>query len=129
MNRTLSGTTTPGRSGSGSNGNKGIFRIPQNSSITGASPSNCFVPYPGYWLVGVLPLCRYAANVFYSTSRLGQVYANSDKTDGTNASFNCNSLELVDQLIYLGSNISFTESNVNISIRKAWTAIDRLLII
>ena len=36
------------------------------------------------------------------------------------------SLKLVDQFIYLGSNISFIESNVNTFIGKAWTAIDRL---
>ena len=37
------------------------------------------------------------------------------------------SLKLVDQFIYLGSNISSTESNVNICICKAGFAIDRLL--
>ena len=35
-------------------------------------------------------------------------------------------LKLVDQFTYLGSNISSTESNVNIDLVKAWTAIDRL---
>ena len=34
-----------------------------------------------------------------------------------------------DQFIYLGSNISSTESNVNIRIRKAWIIIDKLSII
>ena len=43
--RTLSGATTPGQSGSGNNGNEGIFYIPQSSVITGASPSNCLVSY------------------------------------------------------------------------------------
>ena len=32
--RTLSGATTPGQSGPGSDGNKGVFRITQSSSIT-----------------------------------------------------------------------------------------------
>ena len=33
-------------------------------------------------------------------------------------------IELVDQFIYFGSNISSTESHVNIRIGIAWTAID-----
>ena len=43
MGRTLSGATTPGQSETGSNSNEGVLRIPQNSSITGASPSDCLV--------------------------------------------------------------------------------------
>ena len=50
IDRTLSGTTTPGQSGPGSEGNKGVFHIPQSSSITGASPLDRLVSYPGYWL-------------------------------------------------------------------------------
>ena len=38
-------------------------------------------------------------------------------------------LKLVDQFSYLGSNISFTESDVSIYLVKAWDAIDRLSII
>ena len=38
-------------------------------------------------------------------------------------------LKLVDQFIYFDSNISSTESDVNIRLAKAWTAIDRLSII
>ena len=38
-------------------------------------------------------------------------------------------LKLVDQLTYLGSNISFTESDVNICIAKALIAIDSISII
>ena len=34
----LSGVTTPSQSKPGSNGNEGALRIPQSSSITGASP-------------------------------------------------------------------------------------------
>ena len=37
-------------------------------------------------------------------------------------------LKLVDKFTYLGSNISSTESDINIRIAKAWTAIDWLLI-
>ena len=47
---TLSGVTTPSQSGPGSDGNEGVLRIPQSSSITGTSPSNCLVSYPGYSL-------------------------------------------------------------------------------
>ena len=47
--RILSGTTTPGQSGSGSIGNEGVLHIPQSSKI-GASPSDGFVSYPGHWL-------------------------------------------------------------------------------
>ena len=66
--RTLSGATTPGQSGPGSNGNEGVLRIPQSSSIAGTSPSDCLVSYPGHSLGGVLPLCRGAVSVFYSPS-------------------------------------------------------------
>ena len=37
----LSGATTPGQSGPGSDGNEGVLRIPQSSSIAGTSPSDC----------------------------------------------------------------------------------------
>ena len=43
----LPGATTPGQGGPGSAGNEGVLRIPQSSSITGTSPSDCFVSYPG----------------------------------------------------------------------------------
>ena len=47
IERTLSGATTPGQSGPRSNDNKGILCIPQNPSITGATPLDCFVSYLG----------------------------------------------------------------------------------
>ena len=40
---TLSGTTTPGQSGPGSDDNKGVLCIPQSSSITGTSPLDCHI--------------------------------------------------------------------------------------
>ena len=46
----LSDATTPGQSGPGSDGNKGVLHIPQSFSITGASSSDCFVTYPGHLL-------------------------------------------------------------------------------
>ena len=48
--RILSYVTTPGKSGPGNNENEGILCIPQSSSITGASPSDCLVSYQGYSL-------------------------------------------------------------------------------
>ena len=39
---------TPGQSGPGSNGNERVLCIPQSSSITLASPSDCLVSYQGY---------------------------------------------------------------------------------
>ena len=50
IDSTLSGATTSGQSGPGSNGNKGVLCIPQSSNITGASPSDCLVSYPGHVL-------------------------------------------------------------------------------
>ena len=52
----LSGATTPGQSEPGSNGNEGVLHIPQSSSITGISPSDCLVSYPGHsWRGGSYP--------------------------------------------------------------------------
>ena len=48
--RPLSGATTPDQSGPGSDGNKGVLRIAQSTSITGTSPSDCLVSYPGHTL-------------------------------------------------------------------------------
>ena len=48
IDRRLSGATTLGPSGPGRDGNDGVLRIPQSSSITGASPSDCLVSYPGH---------------------------------------------------------------------------------
>ena len=52
LDRTLSGATIPGQSGPESNGNEGVLRILQSSSITGTSPSDCLVSYLGQLLVG-----------------------------------------------------------------------------
>ena len=49
MDRTLSGVNTLGQNGPGSDG-KGALRIPQSSSITGASLSDCLVSYTGHSL-------------------------------------------------------------------------------
>ena len=51
----LSGATIPGHSGPGSDGNEGLLCIPQSSSITGTSSSDCLVSYPGHSLGGSYP--------------------------------------------------------------------------
>ena len=51
IDKTPTGTTTPGQSGPGSNGNEEAFHIPQ-SSKTGASPSYGLVSYPRHTLRG-----------------------------------------------------------------------------
>ena len=50
IDMTLSGATTSGQNESRSDGNEGVLRIPQSSSITEASPSDCFVLYQGHSL-------------------------------------------------------------------------------
>ena len=67
MDRTLSGATTPGQGGAGSNDNEGVLQIPQISKAR-ASLLDSLISYPGYSLSGVLPLCRDAVNVFYCPS-------------------------------------------------------------
>ena len=48
IERSLSGAISSGRSGLESDGNEEVFCIPQSSSITGTSLSDCLVSYPGY---------------------------------------------------------------------------------
>ena len=62
------------------------------------------------------------------------LFMNSDKTefmpfnqDHSISSLNAKPQILVDQFIYLGSNISSTERNVNINVGKAWTTIHWLM--
>ena len=53
--RTLSGAATLSQSGPVFDGNKEVLSIPQSSSITDASPSDCFVSYPGHSSVEFYP--------------------------------------------------------------------------
>ena len=55
IDRTLSDATTPGQSEPGSDGNKGVLRFPQSSSITWASPWACLVSITENSLWGALP--------------------------------------------------------------------------
>ena len=48
IDRNLSGSTSPGESGPGSDGTEGVLCTPPNSTITGASLSNFLVSFPGH---------------------------------------------------------------------------------
>ena len=61
---TLSGATAPGQSEPMSDGNEGVLRIPQSSSIIEASPSDCLVSY----LVHLLGEC-------YPSAEMQSVYS------------------------------------------------------
>ena len=52
INRILLGATTPDLSGPWSDGKKGVLCVPQSSSITGTSPSDCLVSYVGHSFEG-----------------------------------------------------------------------------
>ena len=72
IHRTLSSATTPDQSGPWSN--EEARHIPQSSSFTGTSSSDCLVSYLGHLLGGgVLPLFRGTVSVFYSPSQLGKL--------------------------------------------------------
>ena len=47
INGILSGATIPAQSWRGSDGNEGVLRVLHCSRITGTSPSDCLVSYPG----------------------------------------------------------------------------------
>ena len=56
--RTLSGVTTPGQSGPGSDGYEEVLRFPQTSSITGTSASDCLVSYQDTRGGSLIPLAE-----------------------------------------------------------------------
>ena len=70
--RIISGAITPGQSGPESDGNEVVRHIPQSSSITRASPTDCLILYPEHSFF--LHLCRVAFSVFYSPNRLSLVH-------------------------------------------------------
>ena len=55
IDSTLSGAATSGLNWPASDGNEGVILIPQGSCITGTSPIDYFVSYPGHSLVGSYP--------------------------------------------------------------------------
>ena len=58
MERTLPVATTPGQSGTGSDGNEEILCIHQNSCITGTSPSESLMSYSGQSLREACPSAK-----------------------------------------------------------------------
>ena len=64
IDRILSGAPTPGQSGPGSDGNEGVLCIPQSTSITVASQSDCSVSYP-----------RYPFGEYYPSAEMQSVYS------------------------------------------------------
>ena len=72
VDRTLSSATILGQSGPCRDGNKGVLRIPKSSIITGTSPSDCLVSYPGHSLVGGGLTSLQRSSVFNNPSLLGK---------------------------------------------------------
>ena len=66
IDRTLSDATTPGQSGSCSDGSEEVLRISQSYSITGTSPLNCLSSYTGHSLGG--SYCSAKKQLVYSTA-------------------------------------------------------------
>ena len=62
----LSGATIPGQSGSRSDDNEGVLRFLQSYRITGASPLDGLMSYPGHSLVGSYPSAE--IQLVYSTA-------------------------------------------------------------
>ena len=67
--KTLSGATTPGHSEPESDGNEGVLRISQSSSITRISPSDCLVSYLEHSFGESYSSAE--KHIFYSPSQLG----------------------------------------------------------
>ena len=96
IDKTLSGTTTLIKSGPGSNGNEGILRISQSSSITGTLPLDCLLSYPGHKLRESYPLAE--TQSVYSTD------------SGDWAIYNCVQIISI-RLGYLIENIKLLEND------------------
>ena len=66
---TLSSATTLGQNGSGSDGSEGVLCIPQSARISGISPLDCLMSYPGHllWRWGVSYLSA-EMQLVYSTA-------------------------------------------------------------
>ena len=64
------------------------------------------------------------------------LHVNAHKTEymcfnqtGDTSTLNGSAVKLVDNFTYLGSSVSSTETDINTWLAKAWTAIDRLLVV
>ena len=73
----------------------------------------------------------YYIGKFKSTflDRLNKYLCNYKYQTGDISTLDGTSLKLVDKFTYLGSSVSSTEKDIDTRLTKAWTAIDRLLII
>ena len=72
MDRTLSGSTIPGQSAAGSNGNEEELCFPQISRISVAS-SDCLVSYPGH-VRGCLTSLQRCSQCILQTQPSGLVF-------------------------------------------------------
>ena len=73
IDRTLSGATTLDQNEPRSSGNEGVFPTPQSSSITGTSPWDCFVSYPGHSSGGGLTPLQRCSQCILQSQLTGQV--------------------------------------------------------
>ena len=89
IDRTLSSGTSPGQSGPGSYGNKGILRVTQSSSFTGTSPSDCLVWYIRTLVRGFLSTAEKQLGVFYSLKRLSNFSLNKNIINSTFENLKC----------------------------------------
>ena len=71
IDRILSVATTSGQSGPGSYGYEEALRIPQRSSNTGTSPSDCLVSYTGHSFGRCYSSAEVQSVYFTVSSRLG----------------------------------------------------------
>ena len=73
IDRTLSGATTLDQCWPGSDGKERVLRNPQSSSITGASPWDCLVSYPGHSLREFFFYSSAEKQSMYSTAPVGMI--------------------------------------------------------
>ena len=90
---------------------------------------------PDHMIKCILQIYLPKPNPYYKAARGIVLHVNAIKTEcicfkqeRAISTLNGMPLKLVDKFIYHGSNISSTESDLNICLTKAWTAIDRLSI-
>ena len=74
IDKHLSDATTPVLSGPGSSGIEVVLHIPQSSTSTEASSSDCLVFYPGQSLAGGFTPLQRSIIVFYIPIRLGNLW-------------------------------------------------------
>ena len=106
IDRILSGDPVPGQNGPGSNSHEEVLHISHSSSITGTSPSDCLLSYPGYSFGRVLPLCREAVGVFWSLSRQNNADGGGDNDNNNKNDNNYNNNNQVMLTTQISLNLS-----------------------